>query len=79
MDIKTKGWPPPIKVNGWPPPTAYIYISCLQYLFMVYLQHLFQTAGNSNSPLHGGWTITLLMGKALMTTPFQFEGRWPPP
>ena len=46
---------------------------------MVYLHHLSQTARNSNPPLHVGWTITLLIGKGMMTTPFQFEGRWPPP
>ena len=74
-----EGRPSPKNWSRWPPHTAYIYISCLQYMFMVYLHHLSQTARNSNPPLHVGWTITLLIGKGMMTTPFQFEGRWPPP
>ena len=43
-------------------------------MFTIYLHLPFQIERNENSPLHGGWIITLLSGKGMMVTPFHFEG-----
>ena len=52
---------------------AAIHILQIQFMFIIYLHLPFQIEEDSDPPLHGGWTITLLSGKGMMASPFHFE------